>query len=95
MSIYATYPSLGAAGDERSDPLLVIITFHHYSYILCWSSYLIHFCRLKDTLKSVLKQYGTDLELPQLDKFPACIKMNQAVAAWKHIVHYYANLGAL
>ena len=30
--------------------------------------------------------------LPQLDKFPTSVKLDQAVAAWKHIVHYYANV---
>ena len=56
------------------------------------SQYYIHSFRLKDTLKSALEQYGT--EFPQLDMFPASIKLDQAVEAWKHIVHHYANLGA-
>ena len=45
--------------------------------------------RLVKMLKSILEQYG--VELPQLAEFPASIKLDQAVAAWKHIVHYYAK----
>ena len=49
-------------------------------------------CRLVDTLEVVLDQYDTKLaELLQLDRFPASIKLDQAVEAWKHIVHYYAR----
>ena len=46
-------------------------------------------CRLVDTLELVLGQYG--VELPQLEELPASIKLDQAVAAWKHIVQYYAK----
>jgi hypothetical protein len=38
------------------------------------------------TLKPILDRYGVDLPLTE---FPASIKLDQAVAAWKHIVHYY------
>jgi hypothetical protein len=46
-------------------------------------------CRLTEILELVLYEYGTGL--PQLTEleFPASIKLNQAVAAWKHIVRYY------
>ena len=49
--------------------------------------------RLVDTLEAVLDRYGAsdDLELLQLGKFPQSIKLDQAVEAWKHIVHYYAQ----
>ena len=50
---------------------------------------ILSFYRLVDTLELVLDQYGT--ELPQLAEFPSSIKLNQAVAAWKHIVYYYAK----
>ena len=43
-------------------------------------------CRL---VKLIFEQYG--VELPQLAELPTCIKLDQAVAAWKHIVQYYAN----
>ena len=45
--------------------------------------------RLVETLRFVFDQYGT--ELPQLKEFPASIKLDQAVATWKHIVHYYTK----
>ena len=42
-----------------------------------------------ETLELVLDQYG--VELPQLAELPASIKLDQAVAAWKYIVQYYAK----
>ena len=51
--------------------------------------FILSFYRLVDTLELVLDQYGT--ELPQLAEFPSSIKLNQAVATWKHIVYYYAK----
>ena len=46
-------------------------------------------CRLVETLELVLEQYG--VELPQLAELPASIKLDQAVAAWKYIMQYYAK----
>ena len=42
--------------------------------------------RLSLILEIVLDQYG--MELPQLSEFPMSIKLDQAVATWKHITQY-------
>lgn len=66
---------------EHDQPSVIIIIKHSI-----WKFYInLLFFRLVEILQLVLYEP----ELPQLAQLPVSIKLNQAVATWKHIVHYY------
>ena len=71
--------------------LQFIILIHNGSIYTCLAVFLC--CRLISTLEAHLDAYGLD-PLPEgfAKLFPGSITLGQAVASWKHIVHYQCHL---